>query len=211
MTDCQEFFEQLDAECAFLGTATVRGDRLRRERDGESREARLKRLIEWESQSASRHSPGPVGAHESLRMAILQGRDVAEGTPHRGMFQPLVDIGLSADRLKATTPDAAKSRFQALAMDKGKLLFGFLDLSVAHLRSVECDRDLTVDKKPAKLQSQTNTQTSKVRAIAVYDTGIPDNTAHSEAFLIVKHTGTKPYKTLGADLFDHYKHRIQRY
>lgn len=210
MTDCREFFEQLDAECNSLRTATIRGDRLRQERKDESREARLRRLIDWESKTASRYSPGPVGTDEHLRMAILQGRDVAGGTPHRGMFQPLVEIGLSADRLKETTTDATKGRFQTLADGKGKLLFGFVDLSVAHLRSVTCDRDVPVDK-PKKQQSATNTQVPKVRAIAVYDTAIPDNAAHAEAFLIVKHSGTKPYKSLQIDLLERYRDHIQRY
>jgi hypothetical protein len=210
MTECQEFFEQLDAECNSLRTATIRGDRLRQERKDESREARLKRLVDWESTTASRYSPGPVDSTEHLRMAILQGRDVAEGTPHRGMFQPLVDIGLSADRLTATTPDATKVRFQALANSKSKLLFGFLDLSVAHLRSVVCDREVPVEK-PKKQQPVTNAAVPKVRAIAVYDTAISDNTAHAEAFLVVKHSNSKPYKSLETDLLERYRDHIQRY
>ncbi len=211
MTPCQEFFEQLDADCDSGGTAAIRGDRLRQERKDELRETRLQRLIEWESQTASRYSPGPVSTDEQLRMAIMQGRDVDEGVPYRGIFQPLVDLGLSADRLKATTADAAKGRFQALAKGRGKLLFGFVDLSVTHLRSVECDRDPPVDKKPKNQQSHTDTQQPQVRAIAVYDTATPDNAAHAEAFMIVKHSGKKPYKTLEADLLDYYRGHIQRY
>lgn len=211
MTDCQEFFGQLDAERKLLGTAATRGERLRQERKDESREQRLKRLIEWESQTASRYSPGPVSADEQLRMAIIQGRDVADGVPHRGMFQPLVDLGLSTDRLKVATADECKVRFQALASGRSKVLFGFVDLSVAHLRSIECDRDPEPDKKSKVQQSEANTQQPKTRAIAVYDTADHDNEAHAEAFLLVKHSRAKPYKTIEANLFDHYKGHIQRY
>lgn len=211
MTECQEFFKTLDTECDSRGSGASRGSRLRQERTGESQAARIKRLIDWESQTASPHSPGPVESDELLRMAILQGRDVADGAPYRGMFRPLVDIGLSADRLKAATSEECETRFRVLARGKNKPLYGFVDLSVSHLRSIECDRDANVGKDPNDSQSILNAKAPKARAIAVYDTATCQNIAHSEAFLIIKHTNTKPYKTLEADLLDYYKDRIKRY
>lgn len=194
MTECQEFFDALNTECIEAKSARIRGDRLRAQ-GGADRHARL---LEWEKQSASAHSPGPVGDSEYLRKALFELQDIVDGTMHRNTFLPLADIGLSADRTTYATPEESQARFAAMSTRNGKQLHGYVDLHTAKLR--EQRTNLTEDGKPPVVQ-----------AIGVYDTASAENSSHAEAFMLLKRSGTKPLKTLQTDLVDHYKDKVERY
>jgi hypothetical protein len=194
MTACREFFEKLDSECEAKESGSIRGDRLR-----EMGADRLQRLFEWESQSASRFSPGPVESSENIRKALFQGRDVVDGSIFRNTFSSLRDLGLSGDRVEKTHDEDSKRRFSALATSGSRILYGYLDISVAHLRAMHCKENAEDKKEVSK------------RAIAVYDTAMQDNAAHAEAFMVIKFSNTKPQKSLEADLLEKYKDRVIRY
>ena len=187
MTECREFFQRLDAECESKQDGSIRGDRLRAER--------RERLIEWESQTASQHSPGPIESGEKIRKALFQGQDIVEGSLYRGTFSSLVTIGFSADRINHTTADDSKNRFARMA-SATRALYGYIDVDVADLRA----RRYKEDEK--------NPDAESVRAIAVYDTALEDNVAHAEAFMIAKFSNKRPYKSIQADLMDKYQTEI---
>jgi hypothetical protein len=192
MTECQQFFKALDEECEAKKDGRIRGDRLRAKGA-----ERLQRLIEWESQTASPLSPGPVETTEKIRKALFQGRDIVEGSIHRNAFLPLIDAGLSADRTTKTSPEDSKRRFEEMAAARNKPLYGYIDISVERLRAMRC--------------KENENDSTSFPAIAVYDTAIAANTAHAEAFLIVKFSSGRPWKTVGGDLRDEYKNQVNQY
>jgi hypothetical protein len=190
MTSCVEFFERLDQECEAAKTGRIRGDRLRAAE-------RLQRLVEWENEIASRLSPGPIGNHETIRKALYQGQEIVEGEIHANTFASLRDGGLSADRTAYSAPTDSQARF-AKRSTATKPLYGFIDISVSHLREIQ--------RKDTQKEGAEET-----RAIAVYDTAFDENTAHAEAFMLVKYSTDRPLKSLQADLMDKYKGQIGRY
>jgi hypothetical protein len=194
MTECMQFFEGLDRECEEKQSSSIRGDRLRA-----MGAERLQRLIDWEGQTASRFSPGIVNTSEKIRKALFQGQDIVEGAIHRNTFSTLKELGLSADRIDKTDESQCKSHFDAIAAEKGKTLYGYIDLSVASLRAMFC-----------KMKDADANEKAK-RAIAVYDTARSDNPVHAEAFMIVKFSGTKPYKTIQANMYEEYRGHVRRY
>ena len=189
MTACREFFEQLDEECQ-TEKATIRGPRLR-----EMQDDRRQRLIEWESQTASSFSPGPVESSEKIRKALFQGKDTVDGLLNRNAFLSLDSVGFSADRTGHTTDGESKTRFGSMASSDHPL-YGYIDVDVGDLRGRQCKRDEKADSE---------------RAIAVYDTALRDNIAHAEAFMIVRFSNTKPLKSLQTDLMDRYQPQIVAY
>jgi hypothetical protein len=190
MTVCREFFEKLDEECQAKMDNAIRGPRLR-----EMGADRRQRLVEWESETASRFSPGPVANNEKIRKALFQGREVVDGMLHRNAFLSLDGVGFSADRTDHTTDGESKTRFVDMA-SADHPLYGYIDLVVADLRARQC-------KKDEKTESE--------RAIAVYDTAIKDNVAHAEAFMIVKFSNTRPYKSIQTDLMEKYQPQVTLY
>jgi hypothetical protein len=191
MTECRNFFDGLETECNQTGDGSIRGDRLRA-----MGADKLQRLIDWEQQSASGYSPGPVAARETIRKALFQGQDVDEGALHRNAFGSLRDLGLSADRSAYSTEAEINARFAALAVRKGKPLYGHVDLNVDHLRSHS---------------APSGNEGESVRTIGVYDTGLVDNPGHAEAFIIWIKSNTKPYKSIQTDLLDAYSSQVFRY
>jgi hypothetical protein len=189
MTECREFFEALDGECRTQGAA-IRGPRLRAMRGD-----REQRLIEWESQTASGFSPGPVSNHETIRKALYQGKEIVDGLLHRNSFLPLDTVGFSADRTSFTTDDECKARSAARASSETPL-YGYIDVTVASLRERQCQKDETSVSE---------------RAIGIYDTAIKENVAHAEAFMIVRFSKTKPFKSIQADLMQEYQPRVTPY
>jgi hypothetical protein len=177
MTECSEFFERLDAEYRATGTAKNRCRTLREQQ-------RHERLMEWESETASVHSPGPVQGAEALRKALYEGRDIRDGDLVRTAFASLDSVGFSGDRNFA---DVRESHARAEARATAEMpLVGYVEVSVSHLRSFQLSEK---DQEPKQ-------------AIGVYDTALPGNDSHAEGFLIAKSTGTVPMKSIEADLMD---------
>jgi hypothetical protein len=190
MTACREFFERLDEECQARKVNSIRGPRLR-----EMGDDRRQRLIEWESETASRFSPGPVANNEKIRKALFQGKEIVDGILHRNAFLSLDGVGFSADRTSYTTDDECKTRFANMA-SADHPLYGHIDVVVAGLRAKQCKKDENAENE---------------RAIAVYDTGIQENVAHAEAFMIARFSNTKPLKSIQADLMEEYQPRVTLY
>lgn len=188
MTACKDFFEKLDKECESAGSK-IRAERVRAERHA--------RLIEWENETASSLSPGPVAAGERIRKALFQGREIVDGLLHRNTFISLDGVGFSADRMSHTTADGCKERFAKLAKAH-QPLYGYIDVDVDDLRARHC-------------KAENDPKATSMRAIAVYDTAIEGNTAHAEAFMIVKYSNKKPFDSLKADLMEKYQPGIKAY
>jgi hypothetical protein len=126
----------------------------------------------------------------------FSGTRIVDGATHRNAFVALMGVGLSADRCTYSSADESKTRFERMAAQGNKPLYGNVDLKVSFLRS----------------RTYRNEESGEIsRAIGVYDTGIAENPAHAEAFMLLKISNTKPLKSIQQDLLERYKDRVVRY
>lgn len=183
---CADFFCELDA----IEDGSKRGEKLR--------SIPHSNLVDWQREPASPHSPGPVADGELLRLALYDGRQVVAGELHRNAFSPLMSLGLSTDRSGHATVQESMKRARQKAEKDGKAAWGYVEIDVAHLRSMKVPE-------------------SRLEAIGVYDTAIPGtpesegNLSHAEGFMLVKTTNSVPLKSLQADLLDKYRAGLKRW
>jgi hypothetical protein len=182
MSECAAFFARLDAECAQANDNSIRGKKILAER--------YERLLEWEKQTASSHSPNPVQDGEYLRRALYEGQDIRDGSLVRTAFSSLETVGFSTDRCFASL-ESSHERSRA-RVKSGKPLVGYIEMDVQHLRQLQLVRE---DK-------------TSLRAVGVYDTATNENTSHAEALLVARDSNSRPMKAITADLMDRYKSKI---
>jgi hypothetical protein len=184
--NCADFFGELDA----LEDGSKRGEKLR--------SIAHSTLLDWQRETASPHSPGPVTDGEMLRLALYDGRQVVGGELHRNAFSPLMALGLSTDRCGHATTQQSMSRAQQKSERDGKTAWGYVEIAVALLRSMKVPE-------------------TRHEAIGVYDTaiaGTPEregNLSHAEGFMLVKTSNSVPLKSLQADLLDEYRAKLKRW
>ena len=193
MSSCLEFFAELDLYCDEYG-GHHRGDKLRGyELDAEKKKAneaaRVERLLQWEQERASQHSPGPVGSEELLRRAIRNEHDTAEGELLPLAFSDIEKLGLSTDRCEHADVLESRERAFKQARARHKTPCGYVEIDTSFLRSLNVDSE---DK------------TTQVRALAVFDTAVELNTSHAEVFCIHRYSNKRPHKAVMQDLFDEY-------
>lgn len=184
--NCAEFFSQLNG----LDDSKQRGDTIRTVPHAQ--------LIGWQNESASPDSPGPVADAEMLRLALYEGRQVVDGVLHRNAFSPLMSLGLSTDRSSHAPLLESMDRAQKKAKRDGKAAWGYVEMSVMHIRSLKATD-------------------AQLEAIGVYDTAIPrspegeGNPSHAEGFMLVKTSNSMPLRSLQADLLDAYREQLNRW
>lgn len=133
----------------------------------------LETQIEWESQTASEHSPGPVVDDEQLVRYWLNPVhfDRQTGTLKPTAFDEACSFGLSVNRLKHVTIDEVRDLAQCRVNQSGQAnpdqvpreLIGYSAFSAAEVRKVQ-----TADPPPGR------------RAFGVYDTANPQDLSHAD-------------------------------
>lgn len=111
--------------------------------------------------SVSTHSPGPVADDETLLTVVTNAGFVAhDGRVEPTLFESRMSNGISTDRKAHTTLKDYDLRAEKLISGNPKKAnLGSIELSVSGIRGI-----LHEDE----------------RAIAVYDTGLPENGSHAE-------------------------------
>jgi len=161
MNPCRDFF------CAHLNDAN-KVDALIQEPD----------RIAWESVPASEYSPEPVGNDEVLCRQLVQPIHFQDdGSIDPAAFDDVMNKGLSTDRLKYR--DLAESQIEGIAraerhntefpMKPRRELVAFAQFNAGDIRDV-------------------TPMNSNHRALAVYDTALPDNPAHADICFIAEKT-----------------------
>ena len=107
------------------------------------------------------YSPGPVDDDETLLSVVTsRGFVSTDGVVEPTLFESRMSNGISTDRKRHTTQQEYDDRAHKLVEgSEKKENLGSIELSVAKIRGVEYCGD---------------------RAIAVYDTALPENPAHAE-------------------------------
>lgn len=160
-------------------------------------DARLKELqtkpeatqVAWETETCSRHSPGPVQDEEYLIRAFDQPTHYRDGEILPAAFTDVAVRGLSCNRLNYTSiRDALARSLERVAQANARRaingaerqMVAYATFSVAHLRSLTCG-------DPPR------------RGLAVYDTGLEDDPSHADVCLLV--SGKQAERSLRSSLF----------
>lgn len=195
--DCEAAFDSLKSQCAKAGKSpSQRAKLLRNEPSGEAVPGentpdRLKRIEQAKYQRAQEllrleqltasplHSPGTIKSEEKVRRALLEGDDVHGFVLAASAFSDIEGSGLSMYR---DLLPVEKCRDLARKLETEERSFKkYVDIDVAFLRA-----------QTASLGKISQI----VRCVAVYDTALPGEEAHAEAFLIARETGNVPYKNV---------------
>lgn len=109
----------------------------------------------------SSHSPGPVANEETLLTVVTNKGFVSiDGRVEPTLFDSRMSNGISTDRKAHTTKEDYDLRANKLvAAHPNKENLGSIELCVTSIRGIFHDNE---------------------RAIAVYDTGLPENSSHAE-------------------------------
>jgi hypothetical protein len=128
-------------------------------------------LAEWELETVSEHSPGPIASEEMLYQQILDPTQIAPGG--EGLKSMAFDVcsshGLSTNRLEQSSldelvqkgADRANAWNQKFPAKPPRSLWGFVPFKVRDVRNILC-------------------QESGTRGLFVYDTADADDQSHAE-------------------------------
>jgi hypothetical protein len=132
--------------------------------------------VEWETVSASKHSPGPVSVGEQLVRCVISPIhiDAASGEIKLSFVSDVKDKGLSSDRLAHTSIEDALKRGEAVQQLKNealkppeqRLIQGHWVVHVSAIRNLH-----TLDGE---------------RTFGIYDTGSDNNPAHADICQLVQ-------------------------
>jgi hypothetical protein len=135
--------------------------------------------VEWETMSASPHSPGPVLHSEYLIRLVVNPIhvDPSDGSIKPSLISDVKDKGASTQRLTHITQEEAIDAGHTHAMTKNvaapdgkqRSICGIVKLSVQEVR------DLVV--------------ASKARAFGIFDTALPTNQSHADVLQLVAGDG----------------------
>jgi hypothetical protein len=131
--------------------------------------------IQWESLTASVHSPGPIQNKEILLRLVINPLhiDPADGSIKPSLVSDVKDKGASCQRLGYGTEDEAIQAGRTLATSKNaaapdkppRSVYGTVKFSVSEIRALVV--------------------ASNSRAFGVFDTALPTNGSHADIFQLV--------------------------